>query len=258
MTVDSPPSITAMHELVVPRSMPITLPIWWNSFCVAGFGIRKSQSVYSRFIGGVPGELTIAVGIPRLSRYECTILSPRTTRSPAAQRRFLGPRARLPRDRVPARAERGRFRSARGHGVPRAAPAGARRSAGEPLGGRRPTPPAGLHPDGARPRRAGAEASRMVRVRRRCPGGDWVIERWLAELERDLRVHGRRRRRIVEELADHLRESAASHGEQIAVARMGDPGEVARSFTPRLIDRAFEQRDRLASLTMLAAMVASL
>jgi hypothetical protein len=85
-----------------------------------------------------------------------------------------------------------------------------------------------------------------------------VIERWLAELERELRVHGRRRRRIVEELADHLRESAASHGEAGAVARIGDPRDVAHSFTPRLIDRAFEQRDRLAALTMLAAMAASL
>jgi phosphatidylglycerophosphate synthase len=85
-----------------------------------------------------------------------------------------------------------------------------------------------------------------------------MIERWLADLERQLRVHGRRRRRIVEELASHLRESAASHGEAGAVARMGDAGEVARSFTPRLVDRAFEQRDRLAALTMLAAMVASL
>ena len=27
MTVGSPPSIAAMHEFVVPRSMPITLPI---------------------------------------------------------------------------------------------------------------------------------------------------------------------------------------------------------------------------------------
>ena len=85
-----------------------------------------------------------------------------------------------------------------------------------------------------------------------------MIESWLAELERQLRVHGRRRRRIVDELSYHLHESAATHGEAEAVRRMGDPGEVARSFTPRLIDRAFEQRDRLASLTMLAAMVASL
>jgi hypothetical protein len=85
-----------------------------------------------------------------------------------------------------------------------------------------------------------------------------MIERWLAELERELRVHGRRRRRVVEELAAHLHESSATHGETGAVSRMGDPGEVARSFTPRLVDRAFEQRDRLAALTMLAAMAASL
>jgi hypothetical protein len=85
-----------------------------------------------------------------------------------------------------------------------------------------------------------------------------MIERWLAELERELRVHGRRRRRVVEELAGHLYEAAAAHGDAGAVSRMGDPGEVARSFTPRLIDRVFEQRDRLAAMTMLAAMAASL
>jgi hypothetical protein len=85
-----------------------------------------------------------------------------------------------------------------------------------------------------------------------------MIERWLADFERQLHVHGRRRRRIVEELAGHLHDIAASQGEADAVARMGDPGEVARSFTPRLVDRAFEQRDRLAALTTLAAMAASL
>jgi hypothetical protein len=85
-----------------------------------------------------------------------------------------------------------------------------------------------------------------------------MIERWLAELGHELRVHGRRRRRVVEELSAHLHESAAAHGEAGAVSRMGDPGAVARSFTPRLLDRAFEQRDRLAALTMMAAMAASL
>lgn len=85
-----------------------------------------------------------------------------------------------------------------------------------------------------------------------------MIERWLAEMERHLRVHGRRRRRIVEELATHLDESASTHGEAGAIERMGDPWDVARSFTPRLVDRAFEQRDRLVALTMLAAMAASL
>jgi len=78
-----------------------------------------------------------------------------------------------------------------------------------------------------------------------------MIERWLAELERELRVHGRRRKRVVEELAGHLHEAAVTDGEAGAVSRMGDPGEVARSFTPRLLDRVFEQRDRLAALTML-------
>ncbi|MDX6521587.1 MAG: hypothetical protein QOF08_2192, partial [Gaiellales bacterium] len=72
------------------------------------------------------------------------------------------------------------------------------------------------------------------------------------------RVHGRRRRRIVEELAAHLREGAAHHGEAAAIERMGDSHDVARSFTPRLVDRAFEQRDRLSALAMLAAMLASL
>jgi hypothetical protein len=85
-----------------------------------------------------------------------------------------------------------------------------------------------------------------------------VIERWLAEFDRHLRVHGRRRRRVVEELDAHLRESAAAHGEPAAVRRMGDARAVAESFTPRAADRLFEQRDRLAALLMLAAMAASL
>jgi hypothetical protein len=85
-----------------------------------------------------------------------------------------------------------------------------------------------------------------------------VIERWLAEFDRHLRVHGRRRRRVVEELDAHLRESAAAHGEPEAVRRMGDARTVAESFTPGTADRLFEQRDRLAALLMLAAMAASL
>jgi MFS family permease len=85
-----------------------------------------------------------------------------------------------------------------------------------------------------------------------------VIERWLAEFDRHLRVHGRRRRRVVEELDAHLREGAAAHGEPEAVRRMGDARAVAESFTPRTADRLFEHRDRLAALLMLAAMAASL
>jgi MFS family permease len=85
-----------------------------------------------------------------------------------------------------------------------------------------------------------------------------VIERWLAEFLRHLPVHGRRRRRVIEELDAHLREGAAAHGEPEAVRRMGDARAVAESFTPRAADRLFEQRDRLAALLMLGAMAASL
>jgi uncharacterized membrane protein len=85
-----------------------------------------------------------------------------------------------------------------------------------------------------------------------------TVDRWLAELERHLRVHGRRRRRIVSEMRDHLAESARAHGPDEALRRIGDPQQVARSFTPRAFDRVYEQRDRLAALTMLAAMAASL
>jgi hypothetical protein len=41
-----------------------------------------------------------------------------------------------------------------------------------------------------------------------------VIEHWLGEFDRHLRVHGRRRRRVIEELDAHLREGAAAHGER--------------------------------------------
>ncbi|HEV8449931.1 MAG TPA: hypothetical protein VGQ45_00735 [Gaiellales bacterium] len=85
-----------------------------------------------------------------------------------------------------------------------------------------------------------------------------MIECWLAEFDRHLGVHGRRRRRVIEELDAHLREGAAAHGEPEAVRRMGDARTVAESFTPRTADRLFEQRDRLAALLMLAAMAASL
>ncbi len=85
-----------------------------------------------------------------------------------------------------------------------------------------------------------------------------MIERWLAEFERSLRVHGRRRRRVLEEVSAHVHESAAAVGDDEALRRMGDPHEVARSFTQRPADRLFEQRNRLAALLMLAAMAASL
>lgn len=85
-----------------------------------------------------------------------------------------------------------------------------------------------------------------------------MIDGWLARCSAALRVHGRRRRRILDELEGHLRESAAAHGEREALERMGAAEAVAASFTPRLSDRVFEQRDRLAAAALLGAMAACL
>src|SRR6266550_1919056 len=51
ITVGSPPSRTAMHEFVVPRSMPIVLAIC----CSVLLSERKSKPFYSRFEGSRPG-----------------------------------------------------------------------------------------------------------------------------------------------------------------------------------------------------------
>jgi hypothetical protein len=83
------------------------------------------------------------------------------------------------------------------------------------------------------------------------------IAAYLDRVGRGLRVHGRRRRRILEELEAHLRESARRNGAAEAIARMGAPEQVAAGFTPRLADRLWAQRDRLAAVVLLAAVLAS-
>src|SRR5579884_490574 len=52
MTVGSPPSSTAMHELVVPRSIPIVFAI----ACVAPIRWKKSKCCYSRSMAGNKGQ----------------------------------------------------------------------------------------------------------------------------------------------------------------------------------------------------------
>ena len=42
MTVGSPPSSTAMHELVVPRSMPMVLPMVWGLLLVGVYSAARS------------------------------------------------------------------------------------------------------------------------------------------------------------------------------------------------------------------------
>jgi hypothetical protein len=79
-----------------------------------------------------------------------------------------------------------------------------------------------------------------------------------AELERALKVHPRRRARILAEIEEHLRESAARYGAAEAIVRLGTPSEVARSFSPGLADRLWAERDRLAAIALLAALLACL
>src|SRR5207248_1772524 len=68
MTEGSPPSSTAMHEFVVPRSMPIVFAIPGNCLLV-----RKSKRCYSRFGDGPVGlERRVARASPstRSARHE--------------------------------------------------------------------------------------------------------------------------------------------------------------------------------------------
>lgn len=73
------------------------------------------------------------------------------------------------------------------------------------------------------------------------------IERYLAELARELPFWSRRR--VLAEAEDHLRESARTVGPEEAVARFGSPSEVARGF--RSVAAL-----RLAALAVLAALAA--
>jgi hypothetical protein len=79
---------------------------------------------------------------------------------------------------------------------------------------------------------------------------------YLAELERALKVHPRRRSRILAEVESHLQESAAHHGATEAITRLGTPSEVARSFSPGLSDRLWAERERVAAVALLAALLA--
>jgi uncharacterized membrane protein len=84
------------------------------------------------------------------------------------------------------------------------------------------------------------------------------IESYMDQLGTCLHVHPSRRERVLAELRSHLRESAETHGEEEAIRRTGTPAEVARSFTPSLAHRLWEERDRLSALALIAAILASL
>ncbi|MDQ3893891.1 MAG: hypothetical protein M3292_04400 [Actinomycetota bacterium] len=82
-----------------------------------------------------------------------------------------------------------------------------------------------------------------------------AIERYLGELERELQVGGRRRQRILAEAEDHLREAARDVGEEAAVARFGQPAELARRFAA---DEAESSGRRAAQLLTIALALAFL
>jgi HAAS domain-containing protein len=84
-----------------------------------------------------------------------------------------------------------------------------------------------------------------------------AIDCYLEELARALHVHGPRKRRILAEAAQHLRECAETHGADEAIDRFGPPETVAASFTPGPLSRAYGQRDRIAASVLVAAMAAS-
>lgn len=65
-----------------------------------------------------------------------------------------------------------------------------------------------------------------------------AIDGYLAALRRELRGDPLFRRRVLAEVEDHLRESAAERGEEEALARFGASHEVARSFAARAAERA--------------------
>lgn len=71
------------------------------------------------------------------------------------------------------------------------------------------------------------------------------LERYLRELERALPRTSLARRRVLAEVEDHLREAAAEHGEEAAIAAFGDARTLARRYAP-------QAAGRLAALAVLA------
>lgn len=78
-----------------------------------------------------------------------------------------------------------------------------------------------------------------------------AVDDYLAALRRELGFDPLSRRRILAEVEDHLRESAAAHGEEEAIARFGSPAEVAARFAPS----AAAVAARWASLALLACLL---
>jgi len=73
-----------------------------------------------------------------------------------------------------------------------------------------------------------------------------TVRDYLVSLSRELRVGPLRRRRILAEVEDHLREAAGRDGEGAAIDRFGPVGEVASR-----LNRQWRVRTRLAAIAVL-------
>ena len=124
-------------------------------------------------------------------------------------------RSTATRSRAPAGAQRRALRPARGHGLPRASPAGGRRPAEQQLGGRRGQAQTPVRADRPRPRGAGRALRRLAAVRgsggararparRAARGGRGMITDYLIELLAELRVPRRSAGGILAEVEDHF------------------------------------------------------
>src|SRR4051794_16751453 len=62
MTVGSPPSSTAMHEFVVPRSMPMVLAMGW---CLLGWGFTNLSEIMADLLMRAKGGKYLEIGLFR-------------------------------------------------------------------------------------------------------------------------------------------------------------------------------------------------
>lgn len=79
-----------------------------------------------------------------------------------------------------------------------------------------------------------------------------AVEEYLRELDGQLRVRGRARRRLLAECRDHLQDASAVHGEREAVDRFGAAAELAASFDAEIAAR----RANRATIACLGAVLA--
>ena len=160
ITVGSPPSSTAMHELVVPRSIPIVFAMWLCLLCCLYAGeLRKSKPLYSRSLRLRRGRDARSARRRRRSRRApSTSRRPTPSRGPEDERREPDAPERLGRD------ERRDDRDAAAEVGLEEAEVGEARRAARPARGR-----AARAASGSRRAATSADERRPASMRRRAP-----------------------------------------------------------------------------------------